>query len=139
MPGFLAEQLTRPENRWLHVILKTAANNGVPPSLFTDPSKTTSTEWTAKDKKLAVAWQTLQDETCPRCGTPTWLGHTEDERVDFESHVTICYACQHLEQEGKKAKELPAGATRYVKAVPVAIEGEVVTLPTRAEGYKRSQ
>lgn len=135
MPGFLAGELWKPENRYLHAILKTATAVGVPPSLLMEPGKTEPV-WTERDKKLLVAWQTYQDELCKNCGTPVWLGHSEDPTIQFEDDTTVCYGCQHLQQKNKEDKELPDGATRYVKPVPATEEDE---LPTRAAGYKTVQ
>lgn len=135
MPGFLAGELWKPENRKYHLLLKTATNLGVPPSLLMEQGKTKPV-WTEKDKKLVMAWQQYQDDLCPKCGIPRWIGHAEIETIDFEEHTTICYSCGFLEEKAEKSKTpVPKGGTRYVTPVPV--EGE--ELPTREQGYANSQ
>ena len=136
MPGFLAGELWKPENRHYHTALKAAATNGVPPTLFLKPDKTDSRYWSDQDKRLALAWQTYQDELCKNCGTPVWLGHSADNTIQFEDALTTCYGCQHLQTKNKEEKELPEGSTRYVKPVPASEEDQ---LPSRAAGYKTIQ
>lgn len=136
MPGFLAGELWKAENRGYHLYLKTATNLGVPPSLLMERGKTEPT-WTERDKKLVLAWQQLQDELCPKCGVPRWLGHSEHPDIDFKTDTAVCYSCQFLEDANEKDKKgLPKGATRFVQPIPVEIEGMETKLPNRAEGYK---
>lgn len=137
MPGFLAERLYLPENRWIHTPLKAAYATGVPPTVLILPDRKSSTKWTRIDKLLLLAWQTYQDDLCKKCGVPVWLGHSEDPNIDFKIKKTVCYSCQHLEHD---KEEPPAGGTKYTVPVPTEVEGEEPKpLPTRAEGFETSQ
>lgn len=135
MPGFVAEHLHKPENRYLHTAIKAAIENKVPTAFFLD-GREDPTKWLPKDKKLALAWQTYQDELCPKCGVPIWLGHSEDAHIEFELKTTVCYSCQALEED---KKEPPKGGIRFAVPKAVEIEGEDIRLPTRAEGLETAQ
>lgn len=136
MPGFLAEKLYQPENRHFHTALKTAEKSGHPPTLYLLKDRKNGKKWSEVDKKLMLAWTTYQDEMCPRCGIPMWLGHSEDPNIEFHTEITVCYSCQHI---GNDKKPEPEGGTKYNTPAAVEIEGEDTKLPTRAEGYKTSQ
>lgn len=136
MPGFLAEKLYQPEGRAYHTALKTAEKSGHPPTLYLLKNRTSAKKWSDIDKKLMLAWTTYQEEVCPRCGIPMWLGHSEDPNIDFHTEVTTCYACAHLEQD---KRDEPKGGTKYIVPKAVEIEGEETRLPTRAEGFETAQ
>lgn len=136
MPGFVAEHLNRPENQYLHTALKVSAQYGLPPLFFLDP-RASKPKWTLADKKLVLGWQKLQDETCKRCGVPVWLGHSEDNHIDFETSLSICYSCQHLET--RDTKNDAKGATAVIRPVPAKIEGEDIKLPSRLEAMETVQ
>lgn len=135
MPDFVAEQLHKPENRFLHTAIKAAFANGVPTAFFLD-DRDDPRKWLPKDKKLALAWQTYQDELCPNCGVPIWLGHSENHYIDFEIKQTVCYSCQAIEDD---KTEPPKGGIKYAVPVPVELEGEDIKLPSRLEGLKTAQ
>jgi hypothetical protein len=63
--------------------------------LLTD--KQPSDGWSLTDKKLAIAFQILEEETCPDCGIPLWIGHSDDENIVFEIKSTVCYSCAEVE------------------------------------------
>lgn len=136
MPGFLAEHLHKPENRQFHTHLRAAMSAGIPPTVLLLSSREDATTWTMLDKKLLLAWQTYQDELCKNCGVPVWLGHTTINTVEFETETTVCYSCQHIEQD---KSEPPKGGTKFAVPKPVDIEGEDVQLPSREEGLKKAQ
>jgi hypothetical protein len=103
--------------------------------------------WEPLDFKLLEAFQILEDETCPKCGQPTWLCRNTDERVDFKYRDTICYATRAVEEarasqssSGKDKKKVSPeerkswGRIEYsIPFVPEHIEGE---LPTRREYFE---
>jgi len=60
--------------------------------------------WSANDKKLAMALQILEDETCSDCGVPIWIGHSDDKNVEFEIKSKTCYSCARIESE-KESEE----------------------------------
>jgi hypothetical protein len=64
--------------------------------------KQPSDGWSSIDKKLVIAFQILEDETCPDCGTPIWIGHSEDSSVVFDVKSRICYACAEIETQREK-------------------------------------
>lgn len=130
MPGFLAEQFYKKENGWIRAAMKAAEVYQVPPLFLLNPDRIDQTLWSEKDKKLVVGYRLLQDEICPSCGIPMWLGHTESNAVDFEVKKQTCYSCAALDSHDrdKDAK----GVTPYV--VPVATDER--GLPTREEGMK---
>lgn len=110
---------------------------------YTQPN----TPWEPFDFKLIEAFQILEDETCPKCGQPTWLCRNPDPRVEFKVEESVCYASKAVDERrfnrqntGKDRKSATAaerkswGLTEYaVPFVPENIGGE---LPTRAEYYK---
>lgn len=68
-----------------------------------------------------LAYQILQDESCPTCGTPVWLGHNEDNTLGFDVEDATCYACSELESAREKVREefkgrehMRFGVTEYV-------------------------
>lgn len=114
MPPFLADVLTWPGNRIYITAIKAAINFSVPPTVMLlndrQPDK-----WLPVDKKLAIAYQILEEETCPDCGTPIWLGHSDDETVTFSIKSTTCYSCAVIEAEQdnqSKRKRAPAKGTK---------------------------
>jgi len=100
--------------------------------------------WEPFDFKLIEAFQILEDETCPKCGQPTWLCRSTDPRVEFSAQDTICYATRAVEErryaESNKGKSASAKERRSwgliefsTPFVPDNIEGE---LPTRSDYYE---
>lgn len=105
------------------------------------------TPWEPLDFKLIEAFQMLEDETCPKCGQPTWLCRNPDPRVEFRVEETVCFATKAVEEKrfsrqntGKNKKAAtPAerkswGLVEYpVPFVPKSVGGE---LPLRSEYYQ---
>lgn len=140
MPGFLAEHLYKPENRWLHAYIKTSIATGKPVSFLLN-DEPLQDDWTVLDKKLLVGYQTLQDETCKSCGTPTWLGHTEVPSVGFNVDKTTCYSCAELEKDRETSRDKNAakehGVTKF--PVPVNLEDPDAPVVDRRTGQKHMQ
>ena len=120
MPRFLADVLTWPTNRAYITAIKAARDFSIPPSVLMLRNRQPSDGWSEADKKLVVAFQILEDETCPDCGTPVWIGHSDDEHVVFDIKSRICYACAEVEQaqadaEKRSSKRKNARPTRGKK------------------------
>ena len=92
------------------------------------------------DINLMLAWQVLKDETCPKCGIPSWIGHVSDKWTQFEVRESTCFSCEAIEQyedeqheKNKKAKR--HGVISY--AIPFRVEGAPDPLmPGREAGLK---
>lgn len=108
---------------------------GLLPSDFKSPR-----EWNELNSRLKVSYATLQDETCPGCGLPIWLGHSTDREIQFKIKTATCYACAKLERErdadakreSKKGAVKSFGRTKYV----VFDRDESGPVPTRIHGLK---
>ena len=90
------------------------------------------------DINLMLAWQVLKDESCPKCGTPVWIGHNNDRLIQFEIRETLCYACEAVDEHEEKERKahdnkLGAGSIYY----PVSFMADKSELPTREIGLKR--
>lgn len=137
MPGFLAEVLTWPGHSAYVTAIKAARSWSVPPTVMLVKDRQPDDGWQLIDRKLAMALQILEEETCPSCGTPIWLGHTTLSHVEFERKTSTCYACAERERErdeqGRDLTKLDPGESVYV----VAKASEGMSLPTREEGYSK--
>ncbi len=134
MPRFLADVLTWPGNRFYITCIKAARDFSIPPTVLILKDKQPSDGWSAIDKKLVIAFQILEDETCPDCGTPVWIGHSEDNSVVFDVKSRICYACAEIEtqreKESKRKNHKPVkGKKEFV------VLDEDAKQPTRQEYY----
>lgn len=105
MPPFLADVLTWPGNRFYITVLKAAQKNAIPPTVLLLKGRQPSDGWTPIDKKLVIAFQILEDETCNDCGVPIWIGHSDDESVVFEIKSRTCYACAEIESEQEREEK----------------------------------
>lgn len=100
-----------------------------------------TSDWSdQRNRKLAVALEILDEETCKGCGTPAWIGRSTNNEIVFDLKGTVCYACAELEKN-KEAQEKNRGGvprlkgeTKYARARNVW--GEDHPLPTRAHAYK---
>lgn len=108
MPRFLADVLTWPTNRPFITAIKAARDFSIPPSVLMLRTRQPSDGWSQADKKLAVAFQILEDETCPDCGIPIWIGHSDDEHIQFSIKSRTCYSCARVEQEQADAEKRAA-------------------------------
>lgn len=136
MLAFLSEQLRKPHNSHVYLALKTALNLRLPPTVFLFDTKKDATSWDRYDKKLAMAWQVMQDETDPDTNLPIWLAYSTDSNVSFEVKKKTNYAKAELEKyqekENKKEnKRKQFGEVLYLE--PVAYTGK---LPTREDYFK---
>jgi hypothetical protein len=131
----LAEVLTWPGNRAYITAIKAARDWSVPPSVLILRNRQPSDGWSAADKKLAVAFQILEDETCKECGVPVWIGHSDDENVVFEIKSRTCYSCAAIEsardkEEARKGKRKPAKGKKHFLHTEVGQR-----MPTRDQYY----
>lgn len=90
-----------------------------------DHSKRDKAHWA--DYALAVAYETLDAEKCPKCQVPIWWAYSENNSIDFAHDHIDCQSCTWDEQAKKQIKTDKPGRTLFVKAVPV----EGMTLPNR--------
>lgn len=120
----------------MKLAIKTAREWGVPPRQVLRGRPVT---WNAVDTRLSMGLTLLEQETCRECGTPSWLGHSADSRIEFGHEVAYCYGCMTLEKEraesSKSRKTDDHGAKPYV--FPKGYEG--VPLPDRADEYARRE
>jgi len=105
MPPFLADVLTWPGNRSYITAIKAARDFSIPPTVLMLRRKQPADGWSDADKKLAIAFQILEDETCPDCGIPIWVGHSEDEHVVFSIKSRVCYSCAEIEDERERGEK----------------------------------
>lgn len=85
------------------------------------------------DAALAMAYETLEKEKCPKCAVPIWYAYSEDSSIAFKHEHIDCYACAFDEQESKKIKNPQPGRTLYVTPVP---EEGFDSLPTREDWHE---
>lgn len=85
------------------------------------------------DYALALAYETLDAEKCPKCQVPIWWAYSENSDIDFEHDHIDCESCKWDEQAKKAIKTDKPGRTLFVKPKP--IEG-VDKLPTREDFQK---
>lgn len=135
MPPFLADVLTWPGNRQYITAIKAARDFGIPPTVLILTHKQPSDGWSNVDKKLAVAFQILDDETCPDCGIPIWIGHNDAEDIVFEIKSRVCYSCAQVEndrdkRENKKNKRKPTKGEKHF------LSDETKIIHSREEFYK---
>lgn len=129
MPGFLAEELTKPHNFSARLAVQTAVDMSLPPTLFMT-NRTDALKWSDDDKKLALAYTILQKETCSQCGQPLWICRSSNNKLDFSIQKDTCYVDAELQRASKskqKSDELKDGEFRF--AVPKMIDNS--PLPSR--------
>lgn len=103
------------------------------------------------DRRIILAYQILQDETCQTCGVPVWIGHNEDNTITFQVHDSTCFSCASLETSREKTRSEVQGressrfgVTEYVVAAKDAgtdaygnpLPGDGGPLPSRADAYE---
>lgn len=79
------------------------------------------------DYALALAYETIDSEKCPKCAVPIWYAYSENNTIDFEHDHIDCASCAYDEQNTPKKKK--PGRTLFVKAIPE----EGCELPTRQD------
>ncbi len=57
--------------------------------------------WTDDDREYALAWQELQDETCPGCGQPRAESFHPDSDGAYEVRALRCHACSAKDDRSK--------------------------------------
>ena len=116
MPDFLADVLSRPEQREFLTTVKAAVNSGQKPSYLLFEHGAFGKEIRREfDSRILIAYQILQDETCPSCGVPIWYGHNEDREIAFEVLQSTCFSCADLERARDDSRKQSEGRehTRY--------------------------
>ena len=136
MRHFLADVLTWPGNRQFITAIKAARDFSIPPTVLILKDKQPSDGWSAVDKKLALAFQIMEDETCNDCGVPIWIGHSDDKDIVFEVKSRVCYSCATVEneqekQDNRKNKRKPTKGEKHFIA-----QHDATTQPTREAYYK---
>lgn len=144
MPPFLADVLTWPGNSLYVTAIKTARSFSVAPTVLILNSKQPVDGWSILDKKLAIALQILEDETCPDCGVPIWIGHSDDKDIQFDIKSRTCYACASIEGkqevEAKRASKRKGKSSSGEKGKKRFIVREPSEhVPTRSQYYKAQQ
>lgn len=84
------------------------------------------------DYALALAFETVEAEKCPKCGVPAWHAYSENNTIEFEMDHIDCEACKFDEQNNSAKERKRPGRTKYVKAIPA----EGCELPSRADFQK---
>lgn len=135
MPHFLADVLTWPGNRTYITAIKAARDFSIPPTVLMLNDRQPSDGWSVVDKKLAIAFQILEDETCGDCGIPIWIGHSDEEDILFEIKSRVCYSCAEIENQREKAesrknKRKPSKGEKHFLA-----QHETGVIHTREEFY----
>lgn len=144
MPGFIADALSRPENRVYYEAIDTALMWGREPMDILIP---VHTRYRYPDLDLeAIAdaniammrgWTKLKRESCPKCGTPYWIGHNPDNNIQFGVEEDTCYACKATEEhDAMKAKD-KASNQHGVVTYPVLKMMFDTPRPTRVIGLQR--
>ena len=95
-----------------------------------DHTKRDKPHW--MDYALALAYETLEAEKCPKCGVPAWHAYSENNAVGFMHDHIDCEACKFDEQNTSSKERKHPGRTKYVKAIPE----EGCELPTRQDFQK---
>lgn len=96
--------------------------------------------WDDLDTRLAMALTVLEAETCKRCGTPGWIGHSTDNRILFSVESSTCYGCAQLEEHDHKQHKTKQSSPGFGKRYrPQARMFDDSELPTRHEEYQRRQ
>lgn len=82
---------------------------------------------------LMQAYAALKRETCPKCGTPYWIGHNPDSYIQFTVEEETCHACAEVGAHEAKKKGTDHGVVTY----PVVTMLFDHPVPSREEGYLR--
>ena len=61
--------------------------------------------WDKMDRVIMLAYQTLQEERCPRCGSPIWLCDNDDQSLDVRIRRRTCYASDEIEAYRERYKD----------------------------------
>lgn len=64
------------------------------------------------DHELALAYQTMQDETCPQCGHPVWVCRSRSNQIDLKVEWDTCQIMARIERDKHKKKP---GEFAYVR------------------------
>lgn len=135
MPDFLADALTWPHNYNAHLAVETAYNMGVRPLTFLLEDAQPTDPWTVYDKKLLMAWTTLQKETCNECGQPLWICRSSDPNLGFSVRKGLCYSKREMHKWSESAAGKAAKDYETPYTVPTRYD-ENIPLPTRAMWIK---
>jgi len=92
-----------------------------------------------RNRLLATALTVLEEETCPHCGTPAWIGHSSDRNIVFDVDAATCFGCAEIEKDqenDRRGRKKPKGEFRYV--VPRSVWPDE-PLPSRSELYSAEE
>lgn len=130
--------LASPEHHYIVPKIKAAITAGIKPTsmiFHTQPDE----DWVRFDFMLLEAYQSLQDETCPKCGHPIWLCRSQSADIYFDVQDDYCQADRALkEHEAKSNKSKPSASEKkafgqFFYTVPKTVPG--AELPTREQYY----
>jgi len=87
---------------------------------------------TESDRKLKMAWQILNDETCKQCGNPIWICRSTNNNIGFNVDSTTCYAQEAIDTYKKNNPGVDSGTAKTFFAKPFTyVDG--TTLPSRQD------
>lgn len=133
MPDFLAEVLTWGHNYANLMAVKSAVKMGLPPTCFLS-DKQPSEGWSREDKKLAIAIQIIETETCSKCNQPIWICRSDNRNLLFSVKKATCYASAEVEKAAKKKQNENLKPGEYLYVSPFMLDGS--RLPSRQEYLK---
>lgn len=71
-------------------------------------------EWSARDRELALALAELERSICDGCGIPSWLGHEFTLSEDWEAEAFRCHSCTaRLREAENRTNASQPGALRF--------------------------
>nr|DAK78776.1 MAG TPA: hypothetical protein [Caudoviricetes sp.]DAP30498.1 MAG TPA: hypothetical protein [Caudoviricetes sp.]DAV35834.1 MAG TPA: hypothetical protein [Caudoviricetes sp.]DAV66009.1 MAG TPA: hypothetical protein [Caudoviricetes sp.] len=104
--------------------------------------------WTELDYKLVLAYKTVKDETCQKCGNPIWLCHSTDPDIAWRAEDRTCYATKarmmHDWVSTHRATDPPPYEDKQkwgkdTVMTPYMPDYAERDLPTRMDYYNRSE
>lgn len=139
-PGFLVDALSRPENNFYAVSIETAKDWGLTPMDVLIPKHQREhfhdldyDAIAASNLALMQAWTMLKKESCPKCGTPYWIGHNTDRYIQFDVEEDVCHACAADERHSKNKKDKDEFGVITFPVLNMLFEQP---RPTREAGYR---
>lgn len=138
MPDFLAEALTWNDHYHLAVAIETALQLNKAPLSFILTERSVD-EWTALDKKLAVAFTLMNKEVCQSCGQPIWICRNSDRNIDFSVRAATCYAKAAIEKKEESRSKQKNGKLKhgeYLYVVPMQVNGKELEKGTRSKYFQ---
>lgn len=109
--------------------IRSAVALGLRPSAHILMLRNPRSKWTPEDHVAAIAYQMVNDETCPECGNPVWVCRSTNRDIEFTVEFGTCYVDKAKSSSKKKLKD---GDFLYVR--PRMRDGSA--LPDRDEYYQ---